>query len=151
MVEMNSTSNSVVIRKMEEKDISSIIKINEQLSSQSRPAMWKSEVQHYLSRPKSICLVAEIEEHVVGFMMATIHPLLFGVENGGWIEILGVNPAHTAKGVGKMLGERLLEDFKSRGIKIVHTTVDWTSSDLLEFFKTLGMTKSGFITLMKEL
>ena len=150
MVEINSTS-TVVIRKMEEKDISSIIKIDEQLSSQSRPAMWKSEVQHYLSRPKSICLVAEIKELVVGFMMATIHPLLFGVENGGWIEILGVNPADTAKGVGKMLGERLLEDFKSRGIKTVHTTVDWTSSDLLEFFKTLGMTKSGYITLMKEL
>jgi ribosomal protein S18 acetylase RimI-like enzyme len=151
MVEMSSTRNLVVIREMEERDISSIVRIDEELFSQPRPSMWKSEVQHYLSRSESICLVAEIDDIVVGFMMATIHPWLFGVENGGWIEILGVDPSHTAKGVGKMLGERLLEDFKSRGIKTVHTTVEWTSSDLLEFFKTLGMTKSGFITLMKEL
>ena len=148
---MNSTEEGILVRKMNEDDISSVIIIDEKITRFHRPDMWKPQVQHHLSRSESICLIAEIEGHVVGFMMATIHPWLFGVEKGGWIEILGVDPAHTAKGVGKKLGERLLEDFKSRGIKVVYTTVDWTSSDLLEFFKTLGMTKSGFITLMKEL
>jgi GNAT superfamily N-acetyltransferase len=80
-----------------------------------------------------------------------VHPWLFGIENGGWIEILGVDPSHTAKGVGKKLGEKLLEEFKSQEVKTVYTSVKWTSSDLLEFFRTLKMTKSNFITLMKEL
>lgn len=148
---MKLTEEGIFVRKMEENDISSVVAIDEKITRLYRPNMWKSQVQHYLSRPESINLIAEIEGYVVGFMMATIHPWLFGVEKGGWIEILGVDPAHTAKGVGKKLGEILLEDFKSRGIKVVYTTVDWTSSDLLEFFKTLGMKKSGFITLMQEL
>ncbi|MFX0014792.1 MAG: GNAT family N-acetyltransferase [Promethearchaeota archaeon] len=148
---MNITEDNIFVRKMVENDISSVVAIDEKITRTHRPIMWKSQVQHYLSRPESINLIAEIGGNVVGFMMATIHPWLFGVENGGWIEMLGVDPSHTAKGVGKKLGERLLKDFKSRGINIVYTTVDWTSSDLLEFFKTLGMKKSGFITLMKEL
>ncbi len=148
---MNLTEEGIFVRKMKEDDVSSVIAIDEKITRLHRPDMWKSQVQHYLSRSESICLIAEIEDRVVGFMMATIHPWLFGVEKGGWVEILGVDPTHTAKGVGKKLGERLLEDLKLREIKVVYTTVDWTSSDLLEFFKTLGMTKSGFITLMKEL
>jgi GNAT superfamily N-acetyltransferase len=140
----------IIIRKMKESDINSIIALDEIISGESRPRMWISELHHYLKN-NSVSLVAEIQEQVIGFMIGTIHPWLFGIENGGWIEILGVDPKHTAKGVGKKLGEMLLQDFKSRGIKVVHTTVEWTSSDLLEFFHTLGMTKSDYITLMKEL
>ena len=140
----------ITIRKLKESDIASIASLDELISGISRPEMWKSEIQHYLKN-NSIGLVAEIQEQVIGFMIGTIHPWLFGIENGGWIEILGVDPKHTAKGVGKKLGEKLLEAFKSLGIKVVHTTVEWTSSDLLEFFHTLGMTKSDYITLMKEL
>lgn len=149
MIIMNPREE-ITIRKLKESDIASIASLDELISGISRPEMWKSEIQHYLKN-NSIGLVAEIQEQVIGFMIGTIHPWLFGIENGGWIEILGVDPKHTAKGVGKKLGEKLLEDFKSRGIKVVHTTVEWTSSDLLEFFHTLGMTKSDYITLMKEL
>ena len=138
------------IREMREKDISAIIDLDEKISGYTRPEMWRSEIQHYLKN-KSICLVAEIQTQTVGFMIGTVHPWLFGIENGGWIEILGVDPLHTAKGVGKKLGEKLLEEFKFQKVKVVYTSVKWTSSDLLEFFRTLEMTKSNFITLMKEL
>jgi GNAT superfamily N-acetyltransferase len=138
------------IREMREEDISEIIDLDKKISGFNRPEMWRSEVQHYLKN-NSICLVAEIQGQVVGFMIGTVHPWLFGIENGGWIEILGVDPSHTAKGVGKNLGEKLLAEFKSQEVKVVYTSVKWTSSDLLEFFRTLEMTKSNFITLMKEL
>ncbi|MHA2298387.1 MAG: N-acetyltransferase family protein [Candidatus Hodarchaeales archaeon] len=151
MIELDPVDEAIIIRKMTKEDITSIVALDEKISSQHRPNMWKGEVQNYLDKPECICLVAEIQGQVVGFMIGAIHPWLFGVENGGWIEILGVDPTHTAKGVGKMLGEKLFGKFKKRGIKIILTTVEWTSGDLLEFFKTLGMTKSGFITLMKDL
>jgi GNAT superfamily N-acetyltransferase len=138
------------IRQMREEDISAIIALDEKISGYTRPEMWTSEIRHYLKN-KSICLVAEIETQVVGFMIGTVHSWLFGIENGGWIEILGVDPLHTAKGVGKKLGDKLLEEFKTQKVKVVYTSVKWTSSDLLEFFRTLEMTKSNFITLMKEL
>jgi GNAT superfamily N-acetyltransferase len=149
MVMMNG-DEIIHIREMREEDISAIIDLDEKISGYTRPEMWRSEIQHYLQN-KSICLVAEIQTQVVGFMIGTVHPWLFGIENGGWIEILGVDPLHTAKGVGKKLGEKLLGEFKVNKVKVVYTSVKWTSSDLLEFFRTLEMTKSNFITLMKEL
>ncbi|MFX0053063.1 MAG: GNAT family N-acetyltransferase [Candidatus Hermodarchaeota archaeon] len=145
-----STGEEIHIRKMKDSDISSITSLDKRISGSSRPEMWRSEIQHYLKN-NSICLVAEIQGQVVGFMIGTVHPWLFGIENGGWIEILGVDPSHTAKGVGKKLGEKLLEEFKLQKVKTVYTSVKWTSSDLLEFFRTLEMTKSSFITLKKEL
>ncbi|MFX1282569.1 MAG: GNAT family N-acetyltransferase [Promethearchaeota archaeon] len=145
-----SVDEIIHIREMREEDISEITDLDKEISGFNRPKMWKSEIQHYLKN-NSICLVAEIQGRVVGFMIGTVHPWLFGIENGGWIEILGVDPSHTAKGVGKKLGEQLLEEFKSQKVKTVYTSVKWTSSDLLEFFRTLEMTKSDFITLKKEL
>ncbi|MCK5617276.1 hypothetical protein KAR91_86225, partial [Candidatus Pacearchaeota archaeon] len=90
---MKLTEEGIFVRKMEENDVSSVVAIDEKITHLHRPNMWKSQVQHYLSRPETINLIAEIEGHVVGFMMATIHPWLFGVEKGGWVEILGVDPA----------------------------------------------------------
>ena len=145
------TDETIHIRRMLESDIPSIISLDEKISGLSRLDMWDSIINYYLRRPESSCFVAEIQEGVIGFMIGTIHPWLFGVENSGWIEMLGVDPSHTAKGVGKMLGSKLLEDFKVHDVKTVYTSVEWLSTDLLEFFKTLGMTKSNFITLTKEL
>ena len=45
-------------------------------------------------------------------MIGAIHPWLFGIANSGWIEILGVHPTHTGKGVGKKLGVWLFNKFK---------------------------------------
>ncbi len=145
-----SIEEEIFIRKMKDSDIISIISLDKRISGVYRPEMWESEIKHYLNN-NSIGLVAEIQEQVIGFMIGTVHPWLFGIENGGWIEVLGVHPDHTAKGVGKKLGNELFEKFKAHNVKFVYTCVEWTSSDLLEFFRTLEMTKSNFITLMKQL
>ncbi|MFW9991076.1 MAG: GNAT family N-acetyltransferase [Candidatus Odinarchaeota archaeon] len=145
----------ISVREMKAEDICSIIAIDQKISSSEknghRPKLWESEIKHFLDKPENICLVAEIKGEVIGFMIGAVHPWLFGIENGGWIEILGVDPSHTAKGVGMKMGERLLAEFKTRRTRIIYTVVDWRSGDLLEFFKALGMTKSGLITLMKEI
>ena len=146
---MNETEYQFNIRELDKTDISVIIHLDEKITGLHRPEMWQSEIQHYL-KSNSIYLVAEIQDQVIGFMIGTIHPWLFGIENGGWIEVFGVHPDHTAKGIGKKMGYRLLDEFKIHGVTVVHTCVEWSSTDLLEFFKTLGMTNSEYITLVKE-
>ncbi|MHA2251227.1 MAG: GNAT family N-acetyltransferase [Candidatus Kariarchaeaceae archaeon] len=150
---MNTKAEDVNIRWFEQNDIPSIIAIDNKISTPiaKDPSTLKTELQYYLSKPNSLCLVAEIQNQVVGFMIGAIHPWLFGINNSGWIEILGVDPAQSGKGLGKMLGEALFEEFRERGISTVHTAVNWTSGDLMEFFKTMGMTKSELVSLMKEL
>ncbi|MFW9856469.1 MAG: GNAT family N-acetyltransferase [Candidatus Thorarchaeota archaeon] len=149
-------TKEVKIRKMTETDIIPIATLERRIAGISRPNTWEAEIRHYLGDPESICLVAVVDgkgtDEVVGFMIGSIHAWLFGVERGGWIEVLGVDPEHTAKGIGKRLGEEMFKEFKQREVKVVHTSVDWfRSTDILEFFKTLGMEKSDFITLRKDL
>jgi N-acetylglutamate synthase-like GNAT family acetyltransferase len=55
------------------------------------------------------------------------------------------------KGIGKALGENLLEHFRSRGIKNIFTQARWDSGDLLAFFKSIGFDRSDFINLEKRL
>jgi aminopeptidase len=62
----------------------------------------------------------------------------FGAERSGWIEVLGVHPRHMGKGVGKLLGYRLLSIFKRKGATRVFTAARWDSVDLLSFFKSVG-------------
>ncbi len=144
---------NVTIRKMKERDIKTLITIAKEISTPINRefSTLQLEFQYYIKKTESICLVAELNEQIVGFMIGVIHPWLFGLSNSGWIEILGDDPAHTGKDVGKMLGEELFVEFRKRGIKVVHTAVDWKAGDLLEFFRILGMTKSGLISLVKEL
>jgi GNAT superfamily N-acetyltransferase len=148
---MKIADEEILVREMIESDIEFLANIDRDISEEYRPEIWKSEMHYYLGKPESICLVAEAQGRVIGFMIGTIHPWLFGIEKAGWIEILGVDPVHRGKGIGKKLGETLFDNFKSKGVKMVHTAVNWTSGDLLEFFKTLGMDRSGLITLMKGL
>lgn len=150
---MSDFVKELYIRKMNVGDIASIIAIDQQISTPDDKinSTLENELLYYLNKSENICLVVEIQERVVGFMIGAVHPWLFGINNAGWIEILGVDPSHTGKGVGKKLAEVLFDEFRSTGIRIVHTAVDWTSGDLLEFFRTLGMTQSGLISLMKEL
>ncbi|MFX0208827.1 MAG: GNAT family N-acetyltransferase [Candidatus Hodarchaeota archaeon] len=148
---MKIADEEILVREMKESDIEFLANIDRDISEEYRPEIWKSEMHYYLGKPESICLVAETQGRVIGFMIGTIHPWLFGIEKAGWIEILGVDPVHRGKGIGKKLGETLFDNFKSKGVKMVHTAVNWTSGDLLEFFKTLGMDRSGLITLMKGL
>ncbi|MHA1543083.1 MAG: GNAT family N-acetyltransferase [Candidatus Hodarchaeales archaeon] len=147
---MYNTEYPINIRELNETDISVIALLDEKITGTPRPEMWNKEIMHYL-KSNSICLVAEVQDQVMGFMIGTVRPWLFGIECGGWIEVFGVHPEHTAKGIGKKLGVRLFDEFKRRKVKEVHTCVEWGSTDLLEFFKTLGMTNSEYITLMKEL
>lgn len=95
-----------------------------------------------------LCLVAETDDAVAGFIVGSIKDWGFGVERTGWIEIVGVSPEHMGKGIGKALGEALISYFRDKGIKEVYTSVRWDSGDLIEFFKSLGFDKSGFINLV---
>ncbi|MCK4266330.1 MAG: GNAT family N-acetyltransferase [Thermoplasmata archaeon] len=101
----------------------------------------------FIDRSPKTCLVAEDDDTVVGFIVGDIKEWSFGLERSGWIEIVEVDPKHMGKGIGKTLGEALLKSFREEGIREVYTSVKWDSGDLIEFFKSIGFDKSGFINL----
>lgn len=97
-------------------------------------------------------LGAVLDGEIVGFIIGEIRIWEFGIgERTGWIRILGVDPDFQRRGIGRKLGEALLEHFERRGIKRVRTMAEWYTGDLISFFRSLGFNMLNMIPLEKEL
>ena len=108
-------------------------------------------IENHAKREEDICVVAELEDNVVGFMISYILTMGFGISKSAWIATLGVDPKYMGQGIGDLMAKEIFSRYKSLGIQSVYTSVRWNSTDLLSFFKTLGFDRSNFINLRKVL
>jgi ribosomal protein S18 acetylase RimI-like enzyme len=141
----------ITTREMKREDIASAAEIQKNILSAEGARSLRYEIEEllgsYLEKSPGTCLVATLDETVIGFMVGDIKEWSFGVERAGWIEIIGVEPQFMGQGVGKVLGKALIELFKKEGIENIYTSVRWNSGDLISFFQSLGFDKSSFINL----
>lgn len=85
------------------------------------------------------CFGAEVDGKLEGFVLADIRPWEFGRRaHVGWVIALGVTPDAQGKGLGKLLGERVLDQFQRLGVTRVQTLVEPETAELEPFFKSLG-------------
>lgn len=139
---MAEAATGVRIRPLNELDIGAIVKIDEKVTGRYRPDEWERRVQYYIRRDPDASLVAEVNGAVVGFMLGEVRAGEFGLEEPtGWIEVLGVDPAHQGKDIGRQLAEVMLKHFKAGGARSVRTLVDeglrhW--EQINRFFRSLG-------------
>jgi N-acetylglutamate synthase-like GNAT family acetyltransferase len=140
-----------VIRAPIESDIEDIRKIQEAIMKRPVSDLLENRIKEYMKKDPNSCLVAEVEGSVAGFIIGDIKDWGFGVEKSGWLETIGIHPKHMGKGIGKALGEKLLEHFRSQGIRNIYTQARWDSGDLLAFFKSIGFDRSDFINLERRL
>ena len=139
--------SQIKIRTLKTDDIDEVAKIQEAITKKRVTRNWRKVVERYISRNPETCLVAETRGKAVGFILGDIKEWGFGIERGGWIEVIGVNPRDMGKGIGRKLGLALLKHFKKNSVKRVFTAVQWDSGDLLAFFKSIGFDKSSFMNL----
>lgn len=98
------------------------------------------------------CFGAEVDGKLQGFVLADIRPWEFGRRaHVGWIIALGVHPDAQGKGLGKMLGERVLEQFQRLGVTRIQTIVEPETSELEPYFKALGFNESPAKMLVRDL
>ena len=138
---------AIRVRKMRGTDVSAAAQINRAITRRKASPKWTAMVQKLIEQNPDECLVAEESGLVIGFILGERKEFAFGAERSGWIEVLGVHPRHMGKGVGKMLGRRLLSIFKKKGATRVFTAVAWDFGDLLAFFRSVGFDRSAFIIL----
>ena len=97
------------------------------------------------------CFGATEGGKLIGFVLADIRPWEFGQRaHVGWIISLGVERAFQGKGVGKLLGERVIEQFERLGVTRAQTIVAPETAELEPFFKALGFAETRAKVLVRE-
>lgn len=141
---MADTTTQVRIRPLDEMDISAIVGIDEKIGGAYRPEVWERRIGYYLRRDPETSVVAEVDGRVVGFMLGELRSGEFGLEEPtGWIEVLGVDPEHRGRALGRQMAEALLRHFQERGAHSVRTLVDEESEELRSFFSSVGFQPSS--------
>ena len=139
------------IRNAKESDVAEIVRIQEAITRRKVSAAFGKKVRSYIRKKGGLSLVAEIDGRVAGYLIGDVKTWGFGVEESGWIEMVGVHPEYMGKGLGKKLGTALLKGFRSKGVGRIYTLARWDWGDMLAFFKSLGFEQSDFINLEKNL
>lgn len=127
----------VRIRALTLRDTRRILKIDEAVTGVARPVgdndLWR------LIAETTTCFGAEAEGRLVGFVLADVRPWEFGNRaHVGWIIALGVEPRFQKHGLGRRLGERVLEEFRRLGVTQFKTLVESKDRGLLAYFRRLG-------------
>jgi GNAT superfamily N-acetyltransferase/biotin operon repressor len=154
--DISSTSE---IRMLEMADLDDILKIEEKIEratalkkTERMDLLKKTAIYHLQQDEPLLNLGASVDGKLVGFMFAEVRHWEFGRgENTGWIKVLGVDPEYQGRGIGRKLGETLLDHFRRKNITKVRTLVDWYEGDLISFFRSLGFDILNMIPLEKEL
>ncbi|HSB04480.1 MAG TPA: GNAT family N-acetyltransferase [Thermodesulfobacteriota bacterium] len=139
------------IRKIRSGDVPQIIAIQEALIKKKVSRRWVQMVEEHLRKHKGVGFVASRDGQVAGFIIGEVKGEGFGLEQSGWIEVVGVHPTQMGIGIGQALAERLFDFFKKRRVRDVYTAVRWDAVDMLSFFKSVGFDRSTFINLTKRL
>jgi ribosomal protein S18 acetylase RimI-like enzyme len=149
---MIETTPGIRVRPLDELDISDIVTIDEKIGGRYRPEVWERRIGYYLRRDPEASVVAEVDGKVAGFMLGEVRSGEFGLEEPtGWIEVLGVDPDHQGKALGRRMAEAILEHFRSQGAHSVRTLVDEERKDLRRFFNSLGFEPSSLRPFAKRL
>ena len=141
----------IKIRKIGTEDVPEIVGIQESILQKKVSKKWIQMVEGHLKKQEALGFVASKDKRVVGFIIGEIKGEGFGLEQSGWIEVVGVHPSQMGIGIGRILAEKLFDFFKKEGIRDIYTTVLWDAGDMLSFFKAIGFDRSPFINLKKHL
>jgi predicted N-acetyltransferase YhbS len=139
---------NVKIRILRYEDLNAIVEIDQKVLGENRRNYWERKLELMKNKSSQISLVAELEGKVVAFILGDVSGWEFGVpETIGWIDTIGVEPAHQKKGIATALAHELINNLRAMGVKTIYTLVSWNDWDLLQFFHAMEFTRGDMINL----
>jgi ribosomal protein S18 acetylase RimI-like enzyme len=130
----------VPCRSMVKDDLPALIKIDKKIIGVDRSSYYSQKVTEVLDESGiRVSLVAEMDDHVVGFIMARVDFGEFGqAEPTAVIDTLGVDPEYTHHHVGSALLSQLMANLTVLRTDIVRTEVGASQFTLLAFLQHNG-------------
>ncbi len=139
----NLEFENIHVRLLEERDLTTIIRIDAKNTGYRREEYLASKLKECLKGSGIvISLVAEVDGLVVGFIMGDLFYGEFGrTEKTVRLSTVGVNPDFARQGVAGAMLRQFLMNLRALHVDNVETLVDWNQNfDLLGFFRKAGFT-----------
>jgi ribosomal protein S18 acetylase RimI-like enzyme len=139
----------LIIRRLEPHDVNHIIKILKAISKKLGTIDYRRAAEEEVKNEDRVSFVAVLDDEVVGFMITYILYGGFGLEKSAWLGLFGVDPKYMGQGIGKRMAQEVFKEFKKMDVRNIYSSVQWDSTDVLSFFKSLGFDRSDFVNLEK--
>ena len=133
-------TDPVHVRQLSAVDLDAVVRIDRQATGRSREAYFKTKLREALE-PGALrtSLVGELDDHVVGFVIARLYYGEFGrSEPVALIDSVGVDRGYRRHKVGQALMRQLLMNLRALNVERVETLVDWNHADLIGFMASHG-------------
>jgi N-acetylglutamate synthase-like GNAT family acetyltransferase len=131
------------IRKASNDDIAQIMEIEKQHAGPN-PTL-EPKIQTMIEDDLSYFLVATFKNEIAGYAGGIIRDTEFGTnEQIGYITHVGLSREFTSKGMGRMLGDKLLEVMADKCEKF-RTILGFDRTDLQSFFNHLGFKRTDLL------
>ncbi|VAV92533.1 hypothetical protein MNBD_ALPHA01-1478 [hydrothermal vent metagenome] len=143
----------VPCRSLEQSDLSAIIKIDSKIMGIERMSYYQHKMDEIMEQSGiRVSLVAELDDHVVGFIMARVDFGEFGrTEPSAIIDTLGVDPAYGHKNVGSALLSQLLANLAVLRADQVRTEVRSNQLSLMGFLQNNGFQPAQSLVLSRKI
>ncbi len=127
-------------RSMHEDDLAAIVKIDRKISGKEHQAYYEQKLAEALDESGlRVSLVAEQDDHVVGFAMARVD---FGefdrIEPAAVRDSIAVDPGYTHHLLGTALLSQLLANLSALQIEVIRSETDAEHFDVLRFLQRNG-------------
>lgn len=136
-------THPVIIREMDIDDIAEVFHLGERLFTAAKwPNLYRSwdvyDLLTLFTSDGDFCLVAEINDQIVGFALGSFLEKPRSAWRYGYLEWLGVDPSIKRKGIGKRLLNRLTDLFIEYGARIMMVDTEMENVDAIGFFRRQG-------------
>ena len=146
------SSDRIPVRSMNENDLAAMIAIDKKTSGNDRSAYYRRKQQEVLHQSGvRVSLIAELDDHPVGFIMARVDYGEFGRASAAAVmDTIGVDPDYGGQGIGQALMYKLLANLAILHVETIRTEIDWNASDLIAYLSDAGFTPAQTIVVCKK-
>ncbi|MBO32437.1 MAG: GNAT family N-acetyltransferase [Rhodospirillaceae bacterium] len=140
-------------RSLQRDDLRAVVRIDERTTGVNRQEYYERIFEEVLDESGiRVSLVAEIDEHVAGFIMARVDYGEFGrTDSTAVIDIFGVDPRYQGEGVGSALMSQLVTNLTGLRIEATRTNVEWNDFPVLAYLEACGFKTSQRLVFAKKL
>jgi GNAT superfamily N-acetyltransferase len=128
------------VRRLGPSDLERVIALDAKVAGRRREGYLRPKLHEALGEAGiQVSLVAEVDRHLAGFLLAKVYYGEFGVtEPTALLDTIGVSPDDRGHGVAAALLEQLRTNLRGLGITHLGTEVAWDDQRLLSFFHHEG-------------